>query len=335
MPDLQSAQQLARMITGYWVSQSIHVAAKLKIADRLEQGPQTPQELAAATGMHPQSLYRLMRALASVGIFVEDAGGRFSQTPLSEGLHSGKPGSQWALAVMMGEVGYHAWGDLLECIRTGGTAFDRVHGKPLFEYLAEHPDQSATFDAAMTSVHGRETMAMLDVFDFSQIKVLADIGGGNGSNLIGILKANPHMRGLLFDLPDVALRARAAIASASLLDRCELVPGSFFEPIAAGADAYMLRHIIHDWSDLKAIAILRNVRKAMTSAAKLLVVESVIKPGNDPAPVKLLDLMMLVGPGGAERTEEEYKKLYDSAGFRLTRIVPTAAEVCLIEGLPV
>ncbi len=320
------------MITAYWVSQSVYVAAKLKIPDHLSSGPKTAGQLAEATATHAPSLYRLLRALASLGIFVEDNDGRFSQTPLSDGLLSQKTGSQWALAIMMGEEQYCAWGDLLNSVRTGRPAFERLYGKPLFDYLSEHPDQSQTFDAAMTGVHGRETQAILDAFDFSAIRVLADLGGGNGTNLIGVLGQNPDMRGILFDLPDVVERARTAIEAAGLIDRCDLVGGSFFESIPGGADAYMLRHIIHDWDDDKATAILRNVRSAMHDDAALLLVESVIAPGNDPSFVKLLDLTMLVAPGGAERTSQEYNRLYEAAGFRLTRIVPTAAEVCVIEG---
>ena len=183
------------MITAYWVSQSVYVAAKLKIADHLSSGPKTAGQLAEATATHAPSLYRLLRALASLGIFLEEMDGRFSQTAMSEGLLSQKPGSQWALAIMMGEEQYCAWGDLLNSVRTGLPAFVRLYGKPLFDYLSEHPDQSQAFDAAMTGIHGRETQAMLDAFDFSSIHVLADLGGGNGTNLIGVLGHNPHMRG--------------------------------------------------------------------------------------------------------------------------------------------
>ncbi len=323
------------MITGYWVSQSIFVAAKLKIPDHLASGPKTVAELAISTATHTRSLYRLLRALASLGICFEEKDGRFSQTPMSEALLSQKSGSQWALAIMMCEEQYHAWGDLLNSVRTGQSAFERLYGKPLFDFLSEHPEQSQTFDAAMTGVHGRETQAMLDAFDFSGIRVLADVGGGNGTNLTGVLGQNPHMRGILFDLPDVVERARATIDAAGLTGRCAVVGGSFFENVPSGADVYMLRHIIHDWDDEKATAILRNVRSAMNDGAMLLLVESVIAPGNDPSFAKLLDLTMLVAPGGAERTAQEYHDLYESSGFKLTRIVPTAAEVCVIEGTAV
>ena len=222
-------EQLSRMISGYWVSQSIYVAAKLRIADRLASGPKTAEELAVAAGMHVRSLFRLLRPLASLGLFSLDDEGRFALTPLSEGLLSDRPDSQWALAVMLGGERIRCWADLMETIRTGQTAFERIYGKPLFEYLAQHPEEAATFDAAMTAIHGRETQAMLAAYDFSGIRVLADVGGGNGTTLIGVLNHIPRLRGILFDRPDVAERARATIDAAGLAERCDVVGGSFFE----------------------------------------------------------------------------------------------------------
>jgi hypothetical protein len=234
---------------------------------------------------------------------------------------------------MLGEEHYHAWGELLFSVRTGQTGFEKVYGKPIFDYLSVHPEQAAVFDAAMTAIHGPETAAMRDSYDFSGIGLLADIGGGNGSTLRGLLERHPGMHGLLFDLPGVAERAKLALAEAGLAERCSVESGSFFERVPGGAHAYLLRHIIHDWDDAHATAILRTVHAAMSHEAKLLVVESVIPPGNDFFFPKLLDLAMLVLPGGQERTEEEYRGLYEAAGFRLTRVVPTTAEVSVIEGV--
>lgn len=324
--------QIARMITGSWISQSIYVAAKLGIADRLGDGPRSAEELAQATGTHARSLYRLLRALASVGVFSETSAGQFTLTPLAETLRSDKPGSQWAMAVMMGEEHYHAWGDLLGSVRTGETAFDRIYGQPIFDYLSERPEQAKVFDAAMTAIHGRETQAMLDAYDLTGINVLADIGGGNGTNLIGILKRYPQIRGILFDLPHVVERARQNLEEAGLSGRCELVSGNFFDAIPVEADAYFLRHIIHDWNDEKSTLILRNIRRSMPKRAKLLVVEHVLPPGNEPSFGKLLDLNMLLLPGGLERTEDEFRQLYAGAGFRLNRIVTTQGDLCVVEG---
>ncbi|MCA1694146.1 MAG: acetylserotonin O-methyltransferase, partial [Actinobacteria bacterium] len=247
MTEPSPQDQVARMITGYWVSQMVHVAARLRLADHLADGPRTADELAQATGTHARSLYRLLRALASVGIFSEDQDQRFSQTPLSEGLRRDVPGSQWAMALMMGEEHYRCWGDLLESVRTGQTAFDRLYGKPIFEYLGEHPEQAEVFDAAMTSIHGRETQAVLDAYDLSGVEVLADVGGGNGTNLTGVLGRYPEMKGVLFDLPHVVERAAVNLERAGLASRCQVAGGDFFAPIPVEADAYFLRHIIHDW----------------------------------------------------------------------------------------
>jgi hypothetical protein len=324
--------QMARMIVGYWVSRMIYVAAKLGIADRVANGPRTADELAAETATHARSLYRLLRALASVGVFAEGPGGRFSQTPLSDCLRGDAAGSQLAMAVLMGEEHFHAWGDLLGTVRTGRTAFDRLYGQPLFEYLGDHPDAARGFDAAMTAIHGRETQATLGAYDFSAISVLADVGGGNGTNLSGILAHHPRMRGILFDLPHVAERAGAQLKRAGVADRCEVIGGDFFGAVPGGADAYFLRHIIHDWDDERATAILRNVCRAMGAKSRLLVVESVIPAGNEPSFSKLIDLNMMLVPGGLERTAQEYRRLFEAAGLRLTRVVPTAAGVDVVEG---
>ncbi len=325
-------EQINRMLTGYWVSQALYVAAKLGLADLLKNGHKTAEDLASATACHPRSVYRLLRGLASVGVFAEDDQRRFSLTPLADCLRSDGPGSQRSLAIMTGEEHYQAFGQLLFSVQTGKTAFDKIYGMPVFDFLQNNPEQAKIFDAAMVGVHGRETATMLDAYDFTGIKVLADIGGGNGSVLTTVLKKYPAMRGILFDLPGVVERAKANIQAAGLADRCQAVGGSFFEAVPAGADAYVMRHIIHDWDTPKSTTILRNIHKAMDKESRLLVVESVIPPGNDPSFGKLLDLTMLVIPGGQERTEQEYRELYESAGFRLTRIVPTAAEVSVIEG---
>jgi hypothetical protein len=325
-------QHIAQLITGYWVSQAVYVAAKLGLADRLRDGPRTADELARETATHPRSLYRLLRALASVGVFVLDNEHRFGLTPLSDCLRSDVPGSQRAMAVMAGEEHYAAYGQLLCSVQTGRTAFDKVYGEPVFEFLAKHPEQAELFDRAMVSVHGRETGAMLDAYDLSGIGVLADVGGGNGSVLTAVLRKYPAMRGILFDLPGVAERARANIGAAGLAERCQVVGGSFFEAVPGGADAYLMRHIIHDWDDERSTRIVRNVHRAMAEGGRLLVVESVIPAGNEPAFAKLLDLTMLVIPGGQERTKEEYEALFRAGGFRLSTVVPTQAEVSVIEG---
>jgi SAM-dependent methyltransferase len=331
MPAPSPENVIDRFISGYWISQAIYVVCKLNIADRLKDGPQSIEDLAAATKTDTRSLYRLLRALASVEIFAEEEGRRFCLTPLGEPLRQGVPGSKHALALMMGEEHFRAWGELLYSVQTGKTAFEKVFNLPIFDFLAQHPEKAQIFDDAMMGIHGRETAAMLPAYNLDGVKVLADIGGGNGSNLSAVLKQYPNLRGILFDLPHVVERARPRIAAAGLNDRCDLVSGDFFKSVPA-ADAYMLRHIIHDWSDEQSLRILQSIHRAMPQDGRLLLVESVIPPGNGPSLGKLLDLVMLTIPGGLERTEEEYRELYASAGFKLTRIVPTDAEVSVIEG---
>lgn len=328
-------QQVARMIHGYWISQAVSVAAKLRLPNLVKDHPQTAEELARVTACHPPSLYRLLRALASIGIFAEDDHGRFGLTALADCLRSDVPGSQWAMAVMAGEEHYQSWGELLYSVQTGRTGFEKVYGAPIFEYLAAHPEPARLFDQAMVSVHGRETGAMLRAYDFTGVTVLADLGGGNGSVLSAILTKYPALRGILFDLPGVAERARANFQVAGLADRCQVVGGSFFDAVPGGADAYLMRHIIHDWDDERSTRILRTIHRAMGDRGRLLVVESVIPPGNEPHFGKLLDLTMLVVPGGRERTRQEYTELFAAGGFRLTRVVPTDAEVSIIESVPV
>lgn len=332
MTGTSTHQQLDQMITGYWLSQAIYAAAKFGIADQLKDGPKTVGELAGATSTNPDALYRLLRALASVGIFTEGESRRFALTPLAEPLRSDVAGSKRALALMSGDEQFRAWAEIDYSIRTGKVAFDKVFGKPIFDYLGEHPDKARIFDSAMVGIHGRESNSVLDAYDFSAFGVVADIGGGNGSQMTEILKKHTRLKGILFDLPHVIERAKERIHASGLLDRCALVAGSFFDAVPEGADAYVLRHIIHDWDEEKCLTILRNCHRAMRPASKLLVIESVIPPGDEPFQGKFLDLVMLLIPGGKERTENEYRTLFEQAGFELTRIVPTGTEVSIVEG---
>jgi hypothetical protein len=233
---------------------------------------------------------------------------------------------------MSGDEQYRAWAEIAYGIQTGKTAFEKVFGKPIFDYLGANPKKAKIFDAAMVGIHGRESDVILDAYDFAGIGVLADIGGGNGSQITGILQKHSSMKGILFDLPHVIERASSPIEAVGLADRCELVSGSFFETVPNGADAYLMRHIIHDWDDEKSLAILRNCHQAMSSNSKLLVVESVIPLGNEPFGGKFLDLVMMLIPGGKERTEDEYRTLFEAAGFELTQVVPTTTEISIIEG---
>jgi hypothetical protein len=319
--------QLSDLLSGYWYTQTIYVAAKLGIAELLKDGPRSAQELAEATGANARALYRLLRALASIGIFAEDQGG-FVLTPLAGCLLD--PSTK-ALATVRGEFQYRAWGELLYCVQSGRSAFEKLSGKPLFDYFSEHPETGKLFDQAMSGVHGRETEAMLEAYDFGGIKTLVDLGSGNGSVITAILRRYRAMRGILFDLPGVVERSKMTIQAAGLEGRCQVVAGNFFDAVPPGADAYLMRHIIHDWDGNRSITILRNCRQGMSQGGKLLVVEGIIPPGNEPSVSKFFDLAMMVLPGGMERTDEEYRRLLEAAGFRLTRIVPTRTWVSVIE----
>jgi ubiquinone/menaquinone biosynthesis C-methylase UbiE len=327
-------QHVMQTITGYWQSQAVYVAAKLELADRLAGGAKTLAALAQETATHADTLFRLLRALASIGIFRESAPGTFENTPASEVLRKNAPGSQWAMAVMMGEEHYAAWGQLLHSVQTGRGGFAKVYGQRPFEYLAEHPEQAAVFDAAMTSVHGRETQPMVAAYDFSKARLVADIGGGNGSVITEVLRQNPHLRGLLCDLPHVVARAKENLVAAGVSERCDVVAGNFFEEIPGGADVYLFRHIIHDWLDDECVTILANCRRVMQPHSRVLLAETLVPPGNDFAFVKWLDLNMLAIPEGRERTLAEYERLFARAGLALIRIIDTPAEIHLIEAAP-
>jgi predicted O-methyltransferase YrrM len=233
----------------------------------------------------------------------------------------------------MGDEQYRAWGNLVDTLQTGDNAYEKVFGKPIFDHLAERPDKAKIFDAAMNGIHGRETGAIVQAYDFSDFSIIADIGGGNGSKISAILGAYPKMHGILFDLPHVVERARPNLETAGLQDRCQLIGGDFFRSVPAGADAYLMRHIIHDWDDAHARLILENCQTVMSPGSKLLLVESVIPPGNEPFMGKFLDLTMMLIPGGKERTADEYRQLVSEAGFELTSIVPTDTEVSIIEAV--
>lgn len=332
---MAAREQLAQWATGYWVSQMLYVACRLQLADALSTGPQSTADLASRSGAQPEALFRLLRGLASLGVFEETAPHTFALTPLAEFLQADHPQSLRPLILMMGATQYDAWGALEHSVRTGETGFQHRHGRPLFEHLRDHPEEAAIFDQAMVSIHGRETAAIRTAYDFTPFRTAVDVGGGNGSQLIELLQHTPGLRGTVFDLPDVAERARTAISAAGLEDRCDAVGGSFFDSVPAGADAYLLRHIIHDWYDAESIRILAAIRAAIPAQGKLLIIETVIPPGNDPCFAKLLDLTMLVVPGGKERTAEEYRALLSTSGFELTRIVPTSGGVDVIEAVPV
>jgi hypothetical protein len=323
------------MTNAYQVSQAIHVAASLGIADLVQDRPRGVDDLAEATGTRAPFLYRLLRALAGVGIFSEDEGGRFAQTPLSGYLRSDAPGSVRAWATYVGRP-YHwsTWAHLLDTIRTGEPAFPKIHGTSVWDYRSSRPEEAEIFDAAMSGLSAAVAGAVVRGYDFTGIGTLVDVGGGQGELLAAILAANPSLRGILFDLPYVVAGAPRVLEAAGVADRCHVVGGSVFEAVPEGADAYLLKAVIHDWDDAEAIQILRNCRAAMPDGGRLLVVERLVRPANEPDPVKFADLMMLVMLGGRERTADDFRRMYAEAGFRLTEIVPTGSPYSIIQGAP-
>jgi hypothetical protein len=328
---------LYQIASAHYLSQALYVAAQLGIADLLADGPQSYETLAAKTGTHAPSLRRVLRLLASAGVFAEGADGRFELTPVGSFLRSG-PGSFRATARLFGgPMVWRAWGDLLNTVRTGEPAFARVFGTDSFGYFADHPDEAAVFDEAMSTFTAMISAAVAAAYDFSSMRSVIDVGGGEGALLTGILRAHPNLRGAVFDLPRLADGARRQIATVGLTDRYEFVGGDFFEAVPAGFDAYLLKHVIHDWDDGHAVRILETCGRAMGSEAKLLIVEGVYPPRVDGSPesrgAAANDVNMLVCTGGRQRSAVEFRDLYAAAGFRLTRIVPTMAMSCVIEGV--
>lgn len=325
---------LGQIINGYWASFSVIAAAQLGLADAIGPEPMHVDVLAEKTKCDAGALYRLLRALASLGIFAEtDRERTFTHTKLSEALRANVPGSMHGLAAMTGHLHARAWPEVVHSVRTGGTAFEKVFGSEIFDYLPTSPVAAAAFDAAMTSYTAATAAAVANGYDFSEVRRVADIGGGSGALLASIAAKNPQVSGITFDLPHVAARAKEWLAKTDGANRCEAVGGDFFESVPAGFDAYTLKMILHDWDDAKSIAILKNVRKAIAPEGRLLVIDAVIPEGNGPSPGKLLDINMLVMTGGRERTEREFRALFDAAGFELVRVVRAGA-TDIVEGRP-
>ena len=327
--------QLVQLATSYWPPRMLYVAAKLGLADRLADGPRSADALAAETGSHAPSLYRLMRALGSLGVFTEHADRSFALTPLGDALRSDAPGAAHATVLTLGSDWiWQALAQFPYSIETGKPGFDKAHGAPIFDWLSTRPAEASLFSQTMIGVHGMEPAAVAEAYDFRGFNTIVDVGGGIGNLLTTILQKQAGPRGVLFDLPHVVEHARPLIASRGLNERVALDTGSFFETVPGGGGAYLLSHIIHDWTEDLCLTILGNCRKAMPRGAKLLIIEMVLPPGDTPHPGKMLDMMMLLGPGGQERSEEEYKELLAKAGFELTRVVPTQSPVSVVEAVP-
>jgi len=324
-------QQLVMQIgIGYALSSVLHVATKLDIADKLANGPKSTADLAKSSGVLEAPLYRALRALASVGIFKEVGDRTFENTPASDVLRTNHPQSLRKMAEFICEpFHFRTYAETLYSLQSGKPAGEKVAGMPLFEYFPKNPELGELFNDAMTNFSASLVPAILEAYDFSGINTIVDVAGGHGMVVRSIVQKYPSMRGILFDMPHVIERAQRA-------DRLELIAGDFFKSVPSGGDAYVMKHIIHDWDDEHATMILKNIKTAMggNANARVLLFESVIKPGNDPDFAKILDIEMMLFPGGKERTDAEYAQLFAAAGFKLSRIVPTKSPLSVIEATP-
>jgi hypothetical protein len=323
------SQQLLRIGFGFISSQALRVVAELRIADLLADGERTADELARESGSNATALYRLMRLLASEGVFRETSPRRFVQTELSETLRSDRPQSPRDFVRMINSEPYQAFGELLYSVRTGGPAFEHCFGAPRFDWLDAHPEQEALFQRAMIALSQGANEAVAHAFDFTPFKCVVDVGGGHGQLLSAILAGNPHLSGVLFDRPASIETAKTGLGGP--LPRTEFRVGDFFEGVPKGGDVYVLKRVIHDWDDERAAAILRNCRSAMHPSGKVLVAERITAQGNDPDLNKYLDVVMLGVTGGLERTEPEFDQVIARGGLRLERVIPAGAGLSVLQ----
>jgi predicted transcriptional regulator len=328
--------QLIQIGTAYWASQMLLVAAKLELADRLADGAKGSSELANELGLNASAFHRYLRSLAGMGVLTEVESQTFALTPLGEALKKDAPGSAYAtIMTLTGDLCTESWGELLYSLQTGKTGIEKVFGQPLFEYLAERPVEASLFSETMVGFHGAEPPAVAEAYDFGGLGSVVDIGGATGNMLVHILQRHDGPNGVLFDLPHVVTDAPAFLEAHGMRERVSIESGSFFDAVPAGHDAYILSHIIHDWDEDQCLTILRNCRNAIAADGRLLIVEMVLPEGDTPHPGKMLDMMMLVGPGGQERTPSEYSSLLSKADFEMTRVVPTNSDVSIVEAAPV
>ncbi len=327
---------LRELVSGMRVTQLIYVAAKLGIADLLKDGSKSIDELASKVGAQPRALYRVLRALASLGIFAEVGDRQFELTDLAEPLQEKVPGSVKAWAIMYGEEGYwKPWGGLLNCVKTGDTPFNHVFGMGRWEYLTRDTEAGIIFNRSMSDMAEQSVNAVIEAYDFSRVNKVAELGGGHGVLIAAILKRYPHVQGVLTDLPSVANEAKAFIKSEGLEDRCDIIGGDYFESVPSGADIYILKGIIEDEEDDGVIALLKNCRKAMGNHARLMVLDWIMPPHGSPSPTNMRDVQMMVLTGGLERTREEHRALFEKAGFKVNRVLPTRSQLSIIEGVPI
>jgi hypothetical protein len=335
-PQVAASQHVFKIATGYIASTALYAAVKLSIPDHLTAGPQAAADLARKTGANEDAIYRILRLLSSVGIFEEVATRRFANNLASETLRTGDSASVYHMTLWMtNPFHFRVYADAMHSVTTGQPAVEKTLGMPVFDYFPRDPELSEIFNNAMTAFSAFVIPAALQAYDFSGVGVLVDVAGGHGQVLTSILQRYPAMRGILCDLDHVIAGAVPRIAQAGVADRCEARVCDIFQAVPAGGDAYIMKHIIHDWDDERATTILQNIRKAMKPGGRVILLESVLQSANQPDFGKLIDLEMLLMPGGRERTEEEFRALFARAGYRMTHVVPTQSPLSVIEARPV
>jgi len=321
-----------QLSTGYIASTCVYLAVKLRIPDLLEAAPRTSTELARELNVNEDALYRVLRTLVSLGLFEEKGSRTFANNLATSMLRTKTPGSMYDMALWMSDpFHFQIYANALHSVQTGKPAVEETFGVPVFEYFSKNREESEVFNNAMTMFSAMVIPAVLEAYDFSGIGTIVDIAGGHGRVLTSILQKYPSMRGVLFDLDHVLAGARPAIESLGLSDRCRTVSGDFFKSVPEGGDAYIMKHIIHDWDDDQAATILKNIRSAMNRGGRVILLESVVAPGSQPDFAKIIDLEMLLLPGGRERTQQEFRDLFVRAGFELTRVIPTKSPLSVIE----
>lgn len=325
---------LLELVTGMWAAQATGVAASLGVADHIGEHGATAEELARKCQCKPGPLYRLLRALSTTGLFHEHNDGRFTLTAIGACLRADHPNSMRQMAIFQTRYNWEHWAELEHCVRTGTNAVEKVRGEPPFEHLAKHPEKAACFDGAMVNITKMGIVSVLAAYDFSKFATIADVGGGYGPLLAAILEKHPDQKGILYELPHVAREAKKKLEHSPAAGRITIEPGSFFEGAPEGADAYVMKHILHDWSDKESVKIMKQIRKRIPAHGKLLLIEAVVAGRNEPHFSKFLDLEMLVVTTGKERTREEWEELVEEAGFRLARVVPTIGMSSVIECVP-
>lgn len=327
---------LLELATGAWTTQVLYVAAKLGIADRLADGPARAQDIAGQVGADPDALHRLMRALTSRGVLRQRRDGRFTLTSVGDALREGTEGSLRDMVLFIGHPARWAdWGSLLYSVQTGRPAAEKLRGMPFFEYLTTDPEFAAVFNNAMTAASGLSNDVALQAYDFSDARLVVDVGGGHGAVLTTILRSAPNAKGILYDLPEVVDGAGALFDAAGVTHRCTVTGGSFMESVPAGGDVYVMKNIIHDWSDAESLIILRNIRTAIADGGRLVLLEMVLPERASSFIGHMLDLEMLLMVSGKERTRTEYDQLLRQAGFRLARVIPTVSPISVVEAVAV